>query len=171
MKKSIILVLAAFMLFITGVSAMSESELEAKLTAAYTINGTTFQVNAAQKSQIHEYLAKNDISESDCDYIASQVDEAIKVIDDSNVTSLKDLSQSYRNKLSTIASNISKNTAVKVTLSSNGTLTVYNTDGTVFTTISTVIKNTSELGILYIAGAISILGALYFANKVKKANN
>ena len=94
----------------------------------------------------------------------------IAVIDESGVTKLSDLSASYRKKLSNLASEISANTSVKVTLGSDGTLTVYNTDGTVFTKITTKIKNTGNVEIVIIAGAISALGALYFANKARKAN-
>ncbi|MBR1416420.1 MAG: hypothetical protein IJ572_01210 [Bacilli bacterium] len=171
MKKSIILVLAVFLLFGINAKAMTKSDLEAKLTSSYTINGVVFSANDSQKAQIRRYLAQNDISESDCDFIALEVDKAIQVIDESNAKSFSTMSQAYKNKLSQIAAEISKNTSVKVTLASNGTLSVYNIDGTLFTKISSTIKNTSNLEVLYIAGAISAVGALYFANKVRKANN
>lgn len=168
--KKVMVILAAFLLFGIYAKAMTESELETKLTATYTINEATFKANASQVTLIQRYLAQNELSESDCDYIASKVDEAVAIIDESGVTKLNDLSSNYRKQLSNLASEISANTSVKLTLGSNGTLTVYNTDGTVFTKITTKIKNTGNVEIIIIAGAISILGVLYFAIKARKAN-
>ena len=58
--KKFMVILAAFLLFGFSAKAMTESELEAKLTATYTINGATFKANASQVTLIQRYLAQND---------------------------------------------------------------------------------------------------------------
>lgn len=167
--KKMLVVLAAFLLVgVTNVSAMTESELEAKLTASYNINGTTFKANASQVNQIKQYLAKNEISSSDADYIASAVDRAVEVIKSSGAKSFKEIDSKYKDQLSSIAKDVTKNTAVKVTLSNDGTVSVYNTDGTLFTkATSSIIKRTGAISLL---GATSAVGAIYIARKVRKEN-
>ena len=171
MKRTLILSAAALLLFTPKVSAMTESELENKLTKEYTINGATFKANDSQIAQIQRYLANNEISESDCEYIANQIDNVVDIIKSSGATKLSEVKGTYYDKIVAVASNISKNTKVKVTLSSNGVLSVYNTNGTLFTKITNVIKNTSALDLMIVAASISTVGAIYFANKTRKENN
>ena len=171
MKKTFIVALAAFLLFGASVSAMSEEDLEATLTATYTINGATFKASDSNIALVRRYLAENEISEADCDYIAAKFNEAIEIIEKSGVTKLSDLSSTYKNQISALATQVSKNTAVKVTIAGNGNITVYNTDGSKFATVGSAIKNTGAVSTVVVLGAISTVGAIYFANKVRKANN
>ena len=171
MKKTLILSAAALLLFTPKVSAMTESELENKLKQEYTINGSTFKASDSQIAQIERYFKNNNVSESDCEYISKQLSEVVDIIKASGATKLSEVKGKYYDQIVAVASNISKNTSVKVTLSSNGVLSVYNIDGTLFTKVTNVIKNTSAIELMYVAASISTVGAIYFANKARKENN
>lgn len=178
MKKKFIVALAAFFVFgLVNVSAMSESELQNKLTKAYTVNGVTYQATAAQKKDIERYLANNEITESDADYIAAQIDNIIAVVKESGVKDLNKLSSSYKNQITNILNDIANKTGIKVSVK-NGSVAVYNKNSNELAfeysldkDNNGIIKRTGSASILYIAAATSLIGALYFANKVKKANN
>ena len=178
MKKSIIVALVAFFFVaISSVSAMSESELQSKLSKSYTINGVTYQATSAQKKDIERYFANNELSESDCDYISAKVDEIVAVVTESGVKNVKDLSSSYKNKITGILNDVAAKTGVKVTIN-NGNVAVYNKNSnevafeySVNNADNSMIKRTGSANVLYIAAATSLIGALYFANKVRKANN
>ena len=174
MKKIIVAVVLIMLVGITNVSAMTESELRSKVVKSYKAGNITLKLNDHQVSLLDQYLEKNELTGTECDYISNKFDEVIEVITKSGVSNLKDLSESDRNKLSDIASDITNNTRIKVVFSSDGVIYIYNTDGTLFTTVSSLVKQTGSLNILYIAGAISIIGASYFAlrnKKTKKAFN
>lgn len=178
MKKKFIVALVAFFVFgLANVGAMSESELQNKLTKTYTINGVTYQATAAQKKDIERYLANNDVTESDADYIAGQIDNIVAIVKESGVTDLNKLSKSYKNQITGILNDVANKTGIKVTLK-NGTIAVYNKNSnelafeySVDSDNTGIIKRTGSASVLYIAAATSLIGALYFANKVKKANN
>jgi hypothetical protein len=166
MKKGILFVIAAVVLFgFSNVYAMSESELQEKLTKAYTINGATFQANGSQIAQIERYLKENEISEADADVISAKVDEMVKVIEDSGATSISALKTTDTDKLTTILNDISDKTSVKLSVS-NGTISVYNTDGTLFTKIEeSVVKQTNNNNIIAISSLISLIGIAVVAKK------
>lgn len=166
MKKGLLIVIATILLFgFTNVSAMSKSDLEKKLTKAYTINGTTFQASDSDITKIKRYIKQNDISESDADYISKKVDEAIDVIEDSGVKSLNDLSKKYREKLVSICNDVSEHTAIKVTASKKS-ITIYNMDGTVFDEFdSEVVKKTGTTNIILITSVVSLLGVAFITRK------
>ncbi len=169
MKKSFLIALVATLFMsVTNVSAMTKDELKTKLTKEYTINGATFKASASDVAQIERYLEQNDISEADADKIAAKVDEAVSVIEAGNATKLEDLTQSEKDSLVQLISDISNTTSVKVTVN-KGVITVYNIDGTEFTKITDMIKQTgANYTIVIIAGVISILGFLVIANKMKE---
>ena len=170
MAKKIMIILFAFFTLNISVNAMSENELEDKLTKTYTINGNEFKASDAQVTQIKRYLAKNDISDNDANFISSIIDKTIKIIEDSGVTKFKELNNEDKSKLRLLANEVSDNTKVKVMVSKNGIITLYNTDNTLFTKFTSVIKNTSSSNITYIFGTISLIGVIYFGNKIKKSN-
>ena len=98
MKKirNIVCLFVAMLLVGTlNVNAMSKDELKAKLTKAYTINGATFQATSDQKVEIERYLSQNNVSESDADYIASKIDEAVAIIERGDATSFEMKSKHY----------------------------------------------------------------------------
>lgn len=156
-----------------SVSAMSKDELKTKFTQDYTIAGQTTSLEDNVKVLVEEYLANNDISSEDADYIAGKIDEAVAILNEAGTTSWDSLSDTYKNEIKQLVIDVSNNTAVKVDIVSHGVV-VYNLDGTVFTTITEdVIKQTSEenagmpvAGI--IAGILVVAGACVAAYAVKK---
>ena len=168
--KSLIAIVLTVVIGISSVSAMSESELEAKLTKAYTINGVTYQATAAQKNQIAKYLANNEISSEDCDYIAAKLDEAVEAVRASGTTasSFDKMPKSVKETLKSLAAQVTANTDVKVTVD-KGVIVVYNTDGTKFTEISDLVKQTDS-NVAIIAGialVVTVAGAYMVVRQVK----
>lgn len=176
MKKGILVVIATVLLFGSNqVNAMSKSDLEDKLTKAYTINGATFQVSDSDANRIKRYLKQNDISRQDADEIAEAVDDAIKVIEKSGVTSLDKLPKKYREELVEICNDVSEKTAIKVTAYKK-TITVYNIDGTKFDEFdsdvidedentSKIVKKTGTSNIVILTSVVSLLGATLILRK------
>ena len=144
MKKLFLMVIGVVALLSTNVDAMTEKELQQKLTKEFTINGVTFKLDSSYVSQLERYLNENEVSSKDADYISKKVDEVVKVIEAGNAKDIKSLSKSEKDKLKNIASEISSNTDVNVTVAKGGEVTVYNTDGTVFTKVSEPIKYTDN---------------------------
>ena len=173
MKKirNIVCLFVAMLLVGTlNVNAMSKDELKAKLTKAYTINGATVQATSDQKVEIERYLSQNDVSESDADYIASKIDEAIAIIERGNANSFEKLTKAEKNEIKALLTEVSNNTSVKVTAVKNG-VKVYNLDGTVFTVVTVPkVKYTDTYMIIALAGVVSIIGIFVIARKMKKAN-
>lgn len=173
MKKIGMLAVAGILLFgfSANVNAMTESELEAKLTATYTINGHEFSLKDTEKVLVEEYLAANEISEEDADYIAAKVDEAIQILEDANVSNIDALSNGNKNKLVALVSDISSNTAVKATVLSGGVLSIQNIDGTEFARVTkSAIRQTGNNNIVLITGGISLLGIAIALGMLKKKN-
>lgn len=167
MKKSIFAVVVAVLLFgFSNVDAMSKSELQAKLTQTYVINGVEFKVNESQKAQIERYIATNDISEKDADFIAARAKDAVKVIEAAGVKSLDELDSASKSQLVSLINSVSEKTSVKVSVADNGDVKVYNLDGTLFTTVTkNVVKQTNNNNIIVLSSLVSLLGIAFVAKK------
>ena len=159
MKKLFLMVIGVVLLVSTNVNAMTEKELQQKLTKEYTINGVTFKLDNSYVSQLERYLNENEVSSKDADYISGKLDEAVKVIEAGNAKDIKSLSKSEKDKLKNIASAISSNTDVKVTVAKGGEVTVYNTDGTVFTKVSEPIKYTDNNTLIISLTTVALLAS------------
>ena len=159
MKKLFLMVIGVVLLLSTNVDAMTEMELQQKLTKEYTINGVTFKLDNSYVSQLERYLNENEVSSKDADYISGKLDEAVKVIESGNAKDIKSLSKSEKDKLKNIASAISSNTDVKVTVAKGGEVTVYNTDGTVFTKVSEPIKYTDNNTLIISLTTVALLAS------------
>ena len=159
MKKLFLMVIGVVALLSTSVNAMTEKELQQKLTKEYTINGVSFKLDSSYVSQLERYLNENEVSSKDADYISKKVDEVVKVIESGNAKDIKSLSKSEKDKLKNIASEISSNTDVKVTVAKGGEVTVYNTDGTVFTKVSEPIKYTDNNALIISFTTVAILAS------------
>lgn len=141
MKK---LILGIFMalLFVTSVNAMTEDELYAKFEQTIEMNGTTYSVSSSDLNLVKQYLRQNEVSSEHCDYIAGKIDEAISIIKGQGTGEFKNFSQSAKNKLKNLVSDISTNTTVKATVT-NGSLIVYQADGvTPFAEVDHLVKQT-----------------------------
>lgn len=169
--KKILITLLVFTLFLTGASAMSESDLLAKLTASYDINGFTFQLSGGDKALAKRYLDENEVSSKDADYIAGKIDEAISLMRKSGAKDFSDFSKlpsSLKSSLKKLVQDVASNTSVKATVT-KGKVVIYNADGTVFAEMSKLVKNTgSEFQIIpLVALFVSIIGIVVVYKNVK----
>lgn len=168
LRNILCLVLFVCLFSVVNVNAMSKEELKNKITKTYTINGATFKLSAAKIAQAENYLDNNDITESDMDYISNKIDEAVSMIEGYGVTNLNQLSNTQKNELKTLVTDVSNNTAVKATVV-NGQITVYNIDGTEFGPINKEdVKYTSNNIAVTITGAIALIGISIAIIKAKK---
>ena len=173
MKKMLFAALFSVMCLVgmTNVSAMTEEELKSKLTATYTVNGVEWSISNGYKNQLEQYLANNDLSSSDCDYIADIADKALAIVEAGSATSVSELTRSEKDKLKELVKDVSNNTAVKATVTDKGTFILYNLDGSKFGTIDkTSVKQTGTQDIVIIAGAVSLLGIAIVLRKSMKVN-
>ncbi|MBR2708403.1 MAG: hypothetical protein IKE90_03085 [Bacilli bacterium] len=169
--KKILITLLVFTLFLTGARAMSESDLLAKLTASYDINGFTFQLSGGDKALAKRYLDENEVSSKDADYIAGKIDEAISLMRKSGAKDFSDFSKlpsSLKSSLKKLVQDVASNTSVKATVT-KGKVVIYNADGTVFAEMSKLVKNTgSEFEIIpLVALFVSIIGIVVVYKNVK----
>ncbi len=172
-KKMMFALLCVALFGLTKVNAMSVDELKEVLTKSYEINGVTFQITNAQKNSLEQYLTNNPgITESDADYIASKVEEAIDILEKAGVKSVDDLSRSTKDELKALITDVSNNTAIKATPNNDGTVTVYNLDNTVFDKITVTgdSEYTDSTIVISLASAIALCGIVVIAKNSKKAN-
>ncbi len=166
MKKSIFAVIAvALMVGFTNVHAMTEAELQAKLTKAYTINGVTYQADAAQKVQIERYLKENEISASEADFLASQVDEAVAVIAESGAKSISEIPAAYQEKLTAIANKVTDTTGIQFTVADGQVVVTDGSGKTILTAGDSMVKKTNNNNVIVASSLISLVGIAFVARK------
>ena len=176
MKKVFLSLVLAVVMFagMFSVKAMTESALRTKLANGFEVGGETIKPTDYQLSEIDRYLAKYELSETDCDFINDKVDEIYNIAKASGAKSFTDLSDSDVSKVIAIVAEISSKTSVKASLTKNGLLTVYESDGkTPFTEIQDkdVTKQTDENNLVFVvASVIAVFGVAYVAKKAIKVN-
>ena len=174
MKKFVFLFVAV-LLTTVSVNAMSKDELKDKLTKSYTINGVTYSLNNGNANMVKSSLEQNEVSESDCDYIAAQVDKAVTILEDAKVTDLSKLSTSTKNELKALVNNVGANTKVPVSIN-NGKLFVGYVDEPTKAfyndkvNVKTDVKYTDGNLVITIASVVAIIGIATIAVKAKKQN-
>lgn len=173
--KKVLFLFVAVLLTTVSVNAMSKDELKDKLTKSYTINGVTYKLEAGNANMVKTYLEQNEVSEADCDYIASQVDKAVEIVKNANVTDLSKLSTSSKNELKALVNNIGANTKVPVSIK-NGKLFVgyVNEPEKAFfndkVNVKTDVKYTNGNLVITIASVVAVIGIATIAVKAKKQN-
>lgn len=176
MKKLSYILLAIAVLFMsTNVNAMTESELIAKITKTYIIDGEEVKVTASQVTELERYLNKYELSSEDADYISAKIDQAVAIAQSGKAKSFTELTSDEVAQMMTIVSEVSENTSVKATLTKGGKLTIYEQDGTTPFTVITDKDNgiqhtDNNYFIIVIASAISLLGVVVITKKVAGAN-
>ena len=173
MKKLFVALFALVAFFgVMNVKAMSESELKTKMANGYIVDGKAVKPSEYQLSEIERYLNKYEVSEDDCAFIASKMDEIYELAKADRAKTFTELSSASKSKCVSIVAEISSNTSVKASLTSDGVLTIYESDGkTVFTKITDkdIAKQTGvNYYVLAFAGFASVFGVAYI---VKKAFN
>lgn len=173
--KKVLFLFVAVLLTTVSVNAMSKDELKDKLTKSYTINGVTYKLEAGNANMVKTYLEQNEVSEADCDYIASQVDKAVEIVKKANVTDLSKLSTSSKNELKALVNNVGANTKVPVSIK-NGKLFVgyVNEPEKAFfndkVNVKTDVKYTNGNLVITIASVVAVIGIATIAVKAKKQN-
>ncbi len=170
--KRIMFFLVTLFVGIISVNAMTESELEAKLTKSYTINGATFKASDSQKVLIKRYLDQYEVTNNEADYISNKIDEAKNILQASGKGSFNNLSRADKDKIIALCTDISSNTSVKVTIN-KGKLVVY-VPGTNDIFYSAPVNpangdvvQTSDTLTVAIAGVISVLGIAIAVRKIR----
>lgn len=173
--KKVLFLFVAVLLTTVSVNAMSKDELKDKLTKSYTINGVTYKLEAGNANMVKTYLEQNEVSEADCDYIASQVDKAVEIVKNANVTDLSKLSTSSKNELKALVNNVGADTKVPVSIK-NGKLFVgyVNEPEKAFfndkVNVKTDVKYTNGNLVITIASVVAVIGIATIAVKAKKQN-
>ena len=175
-KKALLIVVLSLSIMFCGVlsvSAMSENDLMTKIKTPVEVNnGSSLTVPQYYINLAEDYFDQFDVSSKDCDYIAKEMDKLIKLAKKDNITSWEEFGNKYTDEIKKACANVSANTGIKVTVLSNGKVSVskYNNPNEVFAIVNAhLLKNTGSANILYIAGIITLLGAGIFVTKVKKA--
>ena len=147
----------------TKVSAMTESELRAKMTAVYTFeNGTTWTLKQKYINELDRYLATYEISSKDADYISGKIDEYVAKRQNGEKLGKKAAED--------IVDAISRDTNVHGVIR-NGQLVILDENGDDFTVVSNPFKRTGNNEMIYIiSGVVVAAGILVIATKMKKAN-
>jgi hypothetical protein len=171
MKKIVVFLMALFVGLVT-VNAMTESELETKLTKQYTMNGVIFEATDSQKVLVKRYLDQYEVSSADCDYIAKKFDEAMEIVKASGVKDLYKLSRADKDKIIALVADVSANTSVTASIV-KGTLVVY-VPGTsdvfakeqIFPKNGDVVQTSGNVTIA-VAGLVSVLGLAIALRKLR----
>ncbi len=167
MKKYMGLFLVALVAFVcfgfTKASAMTESELRAKMTAVYTFeNGKTWTLKQKYVNELDRYLATYEVSAKDADYISGKIDEY--------VAKRQNGEKMDKKAAEDIVDAISNNTNVHAVIR-NGQLVILDENGDDFTVVSDPFKKTGSDEMIYIiSGVVVAFGILAIATKMKKAN-
>lgn len=172
MKKILFLLVAVMLVGVINVKAMTESELKTKLENGFEINGEVIKPTAYQLQELERYFNKYEISDKDATFISEKIDEIYELAKNDKAKTFTNLSSTNKAKIVSIVAEISSQTSVKATLTNNGVLTIFESDGkTVFTKIvdKDIARQTGVSNALWIGAlVISIFGIGYIA---KKASN
>ena len=173
MKKVFIaLFTAVLFLGVMNVKATTESELKTKIANGYVVDGETVKPSEYQMSEAERYLNKYEVSDADATFIAEKMDEIYELAKADKAKSFTELSSTNKQKVVAIVAEISNKTSVKATLTSDGVLTIFESDGkTVFCKIvdKDITKQTGVSNyVLAFAGFVSVFGVAYI---IKKAFN
>ncbi len=154
MKKLLKITIVLALLLLVGattVNAATPKEFLNYVTSPVTIDGKSVTlVTASQKAEIERYISENKISDDTLNYLKGKFDEGVKVLQDAKVTDINKLTDADKAKIEKLANEASEETGIKFTVGSNGSVTVYNIDGTEFTKTSPTIKQTGSSNYEYI---------------------
>ncbi len=169
MKKILILLLILSLGCMQSINAMTKEQFTEKLSQTYNINGYEFKASKDHLVQLERYLNQNELSESDMDYISEKFDEAIEILKSEPIRSIEEVTISQKSKLIPIVNDISSKTSVKATVSKN-TIIIYNLDGTEFTRVTFLVKQTGR-GNIYVMGSLGIVLLGFWTMIRKKKEN
>ena len=174
MKKKIIALVLVMLFGILNVKALTEDELKTKMLNGYEVDGEIVKPSDYQAQEIERYLNKYDVSDDHATFISGKIDEIVELARADKAKTFTNLSSDSKSKCVSIVAEISNNTSVKASLTKNGVLTIYESDGkTVFTEIKDkdIAKQTGSNNIIFIAlSVVAVLGVVYVAKKAISKN-
>lgn len=159
MKKLSVIALVASLFFfsLTSVSAMSEADLKAKFEGTLTLNGEKYGLAGSVITYVERYLNQYDVNSTDADFIAKRVDKAKKIIEKDGHAVFEDFSSDTKQQLRTLVDEIVAETSVKARLES-GAVIILNSDGSVFTEVTELVKQTGvETSYTALIASISLI--------------
>lgn len=133
MKKTLavaVLFVMLVSLLVTGVNAVSTSELVEKL---YEM-GQPYGITSADKVKLERFLSENPVSEADADAILAKAEAAISIMEDAGVTDVKQLTTAQKNQIKSLANEAASILGVTLVFKA-GNLEVYK-DGALVETLS-----------------------------------
>ena len=170
MKKifTLLLAVSCLILGIKNTYAITESELEQKITKTYLINGEKYSIGNDIKVLAKRYFDQYDISSKDADYIAERIDEAVKIIQESGKSNFKDFKKETKEQLKALVEKVSANTSVKATVLKNSVI-IYSPNGEKFAEVDKLVKQTGYTDIVSIVivtiSLFIILAGLFFIKR------
>ena len=171
-KKFIVLFTIMLFLGIVNVKAITESELKTKMANGYVVDETAVKPTEYQMNEIERYLNKYEISNEDATFIAEKMDEIFELAKADKAKTFTELTKDHKLKAVAIVAEISNKTSVKATLTSDGILTIFESDGkTIFCKIidKDIAKQTGISNyVLAFAGFVSVFSVAFI---IKKAFN
>ena len=170
--KKFILFVAVFVFGLANVSAMTESELKAKLTDTYTVNGSTFKATDQEKTLIERYLDQYEVSSADADLYVEKLEEVFDILRASGKKKFQELSSSDKTRIKNIVANVSAQTSADCAIV-DGLFVLYepNTNrGRIFyeTPVYPIAQTNRDLLVAGL-GLISVVGLALAFKKVKNA--
>lgn len=133
MKKVLAVAVIFIMLvmtFVTGVSAVSTTELVEQLYAKAQPYGAT----AADKVKLERFFADNPVTEEQANQILAKADEAVAVMQEAGATRISDLTVEQKSRLKSIANEAASIVGVSLVFRA-GTVEIYK-DGKLIETLT-----------------------------------
>lgn len=130
----LIVAIIAIAALATSVSAYTSAELSDYVTGTHTISGSQFQLRAAEKQEVKDYLANNPLTDEQATQIKSLLDQAKNKISATGASNLNQISKETKAQVVTLlkqAGNIagltvSVNSDAQTVTISNGTTVLLN---------------------------------------------
>ena len=174
MKKLAVFFVALFVGMIS-VNAISSSDLEAKLSKKYVINGSRFEATDAQKNVIRSYVKQYKLSDEDAEYISKKIDVVMDILKASGKKSFYNLSSADKKKIIDIVADVTANTSVKLAIAKKylviykpGTNEVFHKEP-IYPRENGDIEQTNRSLSIAVAGLISLAGLAVAVKKIKNA--
>lgn len=123
MKKTLtvaVLFVMLVSLLVTGVNAVSTSELVEKL---YEM-GQPYGITSADKVKLERFLSENPVSDSDANAILAKAEEAVAIMEEAGVTDVKQLTTEQKNQIKSLANDAASILGVTLVFKA-GNLEVY----------------------------------------------
>lgn len=98
LSKVLLIAVIAIMALATSVSAYTSSDLANYITGSHTISGSQFELGAAQKQEVKNYLANNPLTDAEAAEVKSLLDQAKNEINATGASNLNQVSKETKSK-------------------------------------------------------------------------